>query len=941
MGYNRKTWTNRESEYPNRYQMTSTNGNIANVAIIPNEGTVTSEGDKFDADTMNDMEGRINNGFTSVGNDLSSLNTTLRGLITTEATRATGEENLIWHDVHENASNLASEITRAQSAEETLTTNLSEEVARAQGVESGLSTDVNSLGTRVTNAESDVATLSSRITGLETNIGLETDRAEQVEAGLQTNINSVSSNLQAEITRAEGVEQQLSTDLANEALRAQEAEAELRSSITRTYKASGSVYFADLPALDVSRQGNVYDVKDAFTTTSDFQEGAGKDYPAGTNVAIVSVEGEFYTEVTPTGTENPSQEGWYVLDDDEYVLTTDTEVESGTTYYSYSDYKMMYDANSGFIDTSHFVTDTDYATSQAAGIVKPDGTTCTVDEYGVLSSIGGGHGSAEAAEMMIAPIEADATASARAYSVGQRLILNEILYKAKTAIAIGDALVVDTNIEADSNITTQLSTKYDTSDTESETINDTDYVPMSESGGTKKKTLWSTIVSKIKTALGIESSGGTYLKKDGTWDTPANTTYTFATGDSNGQIKVTPSGGNAQNVDVKGLGSAAYTASTAYAAASHTHNYAGSSSAGGAATSLSGFENNNNTGKNANDVTYNAHTYYTTNGPATSLGASTNDGALYTQAYSTSWIAQIAQDYRNGNLFTRGKNNGTWSAWRKVRYTDDTVSYATSAGSASKVGSSTVGSASRPIYLNGGTPTQISYTIEKSVPSNAVFTDTNTWRGIQNNLTSTSTTDSLSANQGRLLANGSARDSTKLPLSGGTVTGTITLGLGGGSIYNSGAASSGTTHVTGSEFLNLRSPGIQCRTYTDGGWAGISASTFTSQSSRRYKENIEDISEKEANKLLDIRVVKFDFKENVTDEEHRYNQHGVIAEETAEIIPQVVTYAIPYGQEDEFDEPVPDSVDYAKFVPYLIKMIQMQQKEIDELKTLVKERKDV
>lgn len=38
-----------------------------------------------------------------------------------------------------------------------------------------------------------------------------------------------------------------------------------------------------------------------------------------------------------------------------------------------------------------------------------------------------------------------------------------------------------------------------------------------------------------------------------------------------------------------------------------------------------------------------------------------------------------------------------------------------------------------------------------------------TWRGIQNNLTSDSTTDSLSAAQGKALANGSARDSTKLP----------------------------------------------------------------------------------------------------------------------------------------------------------------------------------
>ena len=40
--------------------------------------------------------------------------------------------------------------------------------------------------------------------------------------------------------------------------------------------------------------------------------------------------------------------------------------------------------------------------------------------------------------------------------------------------------------------------------------------------------------------------------------TDTNTTYTFATGASNGQIKVTPSSGSAYNVDVKGLASSAY-----------------------------------------------------------------------------------------------------------------------------------------------------------------------------------------------------------------------------------------------------------------------------------------------------------------------------------------------------------------------------------------------
>ncbi|MDE6579231.1 MAG: hypothetical protein K2K41_01700, partial [Ruminiclostridium sp.] len=37
-----------------------------------------------------------------------------------------------------------------------------------------------------------------------------------------------------------------------------------------------------------------------------------------------------------------------------------------------------------------------------------------------------------------------------------------------------------------------------------------------------------------------------------------NTTYTFETGASNGQIKITDSNGNVQNISVKGLAGAAY-----------------------------------------------------------------------------------------------------------------------------------------------------------------------------------------------------------------------------------------------------------------------------------------------------------------------------------------------------------------------------------------------
>lgn len=77
----------------------------------------------------------------------------------------------------------------------------------------------------------------------------------------------------------------------------------------------------------------------------------------------------------------------------------------------------------------------------------------------------------------------------------------------------------------------------------------------------------------------------------------------------------------------------------------------------------------------------------------------------------------------------------------------------------------------------GNASTVNGHTVNADVPANAKFTDTNTWRGIQNNLTSDSTTDCLSAAQGKALANGSARDNTKLSLTGGTITGTIISSL--------------------------------------------------------------------------------------------------------------------------------------------------------------------
>lgn len=71
----------------------------------------------------------------------------------------------------------------------------------------------------------------------------------------------------------------------------------IASAISSAYKASGSVAFAALPTPSADNLGNVYNVTDAFTTTSAFVEGSGKAYPANTNVVVVLVSGTYKLDV--------------------------------------------------------------------------------------------------------------------------------------------------------------------------------------------------------------------------------------------------------------------------------------------------------------------------------------------------------------------------------------------------------------------------------------------------------------------------------------------------------------------------------------------------------------------------------------------------------------------------------------------------------------------
>lgn len=170
-----------------------------------------------------------------------------------------------------------------------------------------------------------------------------------------------------------------------------------------------------------------------------------------------------------------------------------------------------------------------------------------------------------------------------------------------------------------------------------------------------------------------------------------NTTYTFANG-TNG-FTVTPSGGSAQTVTVT---------------PSITNNVTGSGTSG----YIAKFNGSNTI----------------TNGPAIGSGTTKylrEDGTWQTPPSSSGTTYTIGT---SGNNITLTPSSGSVQSI--------TAPYATSAGSAvsatsatsattaSKLGSSNVGSATNPIYLNGGTATACTYSLNKTVPSDAVFTDT-------------------------------------------------------------------------------------------------------------------------------------------------------------------------------------------------------------------------
>lgn len=67
MAFTKKTWKDRITEFPTRRTLTKSDGSTEIVTVARAEGTVSQEGDAFNAASMNDLEERIN----QANNDLN------------------------------------------------------------------------------------------------------------------------------------------------------------------------------------------------------------------------------------------------------------------------------------------------------------------------------------------------------------------------------------------------------------------------------------------------------------------------------------------------------------------------------------------------------------------------------------------------------------------------------------------------------------------------------------------------------------------------------------------------------------------------------------------------------------------------------------------------------------------------------------------------------
>jgi hypothetical protein len=239
------------------------------------------------------------------------------------------------------------------------------------------------------------------------------------------------------------------------------------------------------------------------------------------------------------------------------------------------------------------------------------------------------------------------------------------------------------------------------------------------------------------------------------------------------------------------------------------------------------------------------------------------DGGLHSSAYSSAWIHQIYGDFRTGQMAIRGKNSGTWQGWRTV------------------VDSSNVSG-----YTSGNTNS-----ISSAVGGAYIWTGVNQFQSNRDTSSNSAMLQAFSSSGGATMA-----------FHRGAVYAT-NMGLDSDNVFRIGGWSAGANRLQMDMSGNLTMAG-----------------DVTAYSDARVKENIVTV-DNALNKVLALRGVYY----NRIDSDDKKTKIGVIAQETLQVVPEVVNQ----------DAAGMYNVSYGNLAGLFIEAFKEQQKEIEELKTLI------
>ena len=183
-----------------------------------------------------------------------------------------------------NASNSA---TKARNSE----TNAKASETKAKASETSASTSASNAKASETNSK----TSETNAKKSETNASTSAANAKNSETNAKASATSAStfaSNAKTSETKAKASETNAKTSETNSAKSESEAQKyaeqvkEISGSFSGALRPLGTINFADLPSTADANSGDMYNITDQFTTTTDFKEGAGNIIPAGSNVYL-------------------------------------------------------------------------------------------------------------------------------------------------------------------------------------------------------------------------------------------------------------------------------------------------------------------------------------------------------------------------------------------------------------------------------------------------------------------------------------------------------------------------------------------------------------------------------------------------------------------------------------------------------------------------------